>query len=278
MKYRLEESAAFSVLISVYHKEKPKFLKAALISIWDKQILKPQEIVLVKDGPLTKELDQIVEDFKKNSPLKVVSLEQNVGLGKALSIGLEYCKCDVIARMDSDDISNPVRFKKQFDFLLNNPNISIVGSYISEFKGDTSNIIGYRKVPLDSDKIRRFAKFRSPFNHPTVMFKKRDILDVGGYLSLLFLEDYYLWVRALASGIYAANIPESLVFFRMSDDVIGRRHGLFYMKQELQLANYMYKMRILNNMTYFIFVVFRAIPRILPKAFLKSIYKLMRRV
>ena len=126
----------FSVLMSVYYKENPEFLKRAFESIWDLQTLKPSQIVLVEDGPLSDGLYAEIKRQKEllKDKLTVVSLEKNVGLGVALAEGLKACKYDIVARMDGDDVADQDRFLTQIDFLKTNPDISIVGSYISEFE------------------------------------------------------------------------------------------------------------------------------------------------
>jgi glycosyltransferase involved in cell wall biosynthesis len=105
---------SLSVLMSVYYKENPEYLQQALESIWDAQTLKPDEIVLVEDGPLTTELYSILTNWKNklDKILKRVPLEKNEGLTKALNMGIEHCSGEFIARMDSDDISCPNRFEE----------------------------------------------------------------------------------------------------------------------------------------------------------------------
>ena len=176
----------FSVLISVYYKEIPRYLDRALQSITDDQILKPNEIVLIKDGPLTKELDEVIGKFKKKYPnlFKIVTLEKNYGLGKALNVGLENCTYELVARMDGDDISKPERFKKQIEIFQKNPKLDIVGSWIDEFieKGEEITVRSIRKVPETSEEIYQRLKSICAFNHPTVMYRKSKIIEVGSYL------------------------------------------------------------------------------------------------
>ena len=185
----------FSVLLSLYHKESPLFLRQSLTSIFTQTLL-PIEVVLVEDGPLTDELYAVIKEFTSQHPeLKVISLPTNRGLGKALNEGLKHCSYDLVARMDTDDIAKPDRFEKQLAIFLEHPEIDVVGAWIDEFEGEVSNVLSMRKVPEQHENILRFAKGRCPVNHPVVMFRKSAVLKAGGYKHFPLFEDYYLWVR-----------------------------------------------------------------------------------
>ena len=175
----------FSVLMSSYVRDNPDELRLAFKSIWDDQTVKPSEIVIVKDGPLTPELDAVIEEYSQNAPVKIVPLAENGGLGKALAIGLTHCSCDYVARMDSDDISVPDRFEKQCSYIAAHPDVAICGGVILEFKKDLNEIIGKRELPLSDKEIKSFVRSRNPFNHMTVFFNKNEILRAGNYEHLL---------------------------------------------------------------------------------------------
>ncbi len=193
----------FSVLMSLYAKEHPEFLYRSLQSIWDKQTLKPAEIVLVKDGPLTPELERVISDFQTRTPLKVVALSKNQGLGKALNAWLQACSYDLVARMDTDDISKPERFERQVSVFEKHPEFSLVGAWIEEFIDAKEHIVAVRKVPERHEEIYSFAKS----NHPVVMFRKTAVLRCGNYRHCISYEDYYLWVRMLANGCLFLIFP-----------------------------------------------------------------------
>ena len=198
----------FSVLLSLYHKESPLFLRQSLTSIFTQTLL-PIEVVLVEDGPLTDELYAVIKEFTSQHPeLKVISLPTNRGLGKALNEGLKHCSYDLVARMDTDDIAKPDRFEKQLAIFLEHPEIDVVGAWIDEFEGEVSNVLSMRKVPEQHENILRFAKGRCPVNHPVVMFRKSAVLKAGGYKHFPLFEDYYLWVRMLMNGARFYNIPK----------------------------------------------------------------------
>lgn len=228
----------FSVLISVYYKEIPRYLDRALQSITDDQVLKPNEIVLVKDGPLTKELDEVIEKYQKRYPnlFKIVALEKNYGLGKALNIGLKNCSYELVARMDGDDISKPERFKKQIDIFKENPDLDILGSWIDEFieKDGEIKIRSIRKVPETNEEIYQKLKSICAFNHPTVMYRKTKIIEVGSYSQEFALEDYYLWIRLAISGANMYNLQESLLEFRITEGTSKRRGGLKLLKSDVK--------------------------------------------
>lgn len=210
--------------MSLYIKEKPEYLRAAIESMI-KQTLMPDEIVIVKDGLITEELQQVLDDYCANYPslFKIVGYEKNRGLGLALNFGLEHCKNELVARMDTDDISKPSRCEKQVNRFIEKPQLAIVGSYIDEFVDNVTNIISTRKVPTNTKDIYNFAKRRSAFNHPAVMYKKSKVLEFGGYSDLKRNQDVDLFGRMLFAGCKAENIGEALLWFRSSNDLAKRR-------------------------------------------------------
>lgn len=209
----------YSVLMSLYKKEKPEYLRIALDSMLN-QTVAPDEIVLVEDGPLTPELYEVLEDY---SMLHRVRNETNLGLGLALNVGLTECRNELVARMDTDDYSKPDRCEKQLAIFAEKPYLAIVGSHIDEFVGDISNLISQRIVPTTHEEIYNFAKKRSAFNHPAVMYSKTAVLENGGYADLRRNQDVDLFGRMLFSGYKAENIDESLLLFRSNDDLAKRR-------------------------------------------------------
>ena len=210
----------YSVLMSLYKKEHPEYLQLALDSMIN-QTIKPDDIVLVEDGPLTAELYGVVEKYK--DALHIVVNETNLGLGLALNRGLEACRNELVARMDTDDISKPDRCEKQLKRFAEKPELAIVGAHIDEFVGEPSNIISQRRVPITSEAIYNYAKKRSAFNHPSVMYRKSAVLAEGGYGDLKRNQDVDLFGRMLFKGYRAENIDEALLWFRSSDELAVRR-------------------------------------------------------
>ncbi len=210
----------YSVLMSLYKKEHPEYLRLALDSMIN-QTVKPDEIVLVEDGPLTPELYKVLDEYDQH--FTRVKNPTNLGLGLALNEGLKVCKNELVARMDTDDISKPDRCEKQLKRFEDKPELSIVGSHIDEFVGSPDNVISQRKVPTDSQSIYNFAKKRSAFNHPAVMYRKSHVLAEGGYADLKRNQDVDLFGRMLFKGYKAENIDEALLWFRSSDELAVRR-------------------------------------------------------
>ena len=215
----------FSVLMSVYKNDSPVFLKAALESIYDEQTKKPDEIVVVFDGPLTEELLEVLEQFRsgKENIVKYYPQETNKGLGEALGIGSEKCTGDYIFRMDSDDISDPQRFEKQIAYVAEHPDVDVVGTDIAEFNTSLTENMRIRACPAKHDDIVKMGKHRNPMNHVSVCMKKSALEQCGGYRTLLLLEDYYLWLNMIASGKKLANMNESLVYVRVGNGFDSKR-------------------------------------------------------
>lgn len=267
----------FSVLLSVYHKEKPEFLRQSLDSVFS-QSLFPNQVVLVEDGPLTPELNSVISEYQnKYSELTVVPLEKNGGLGKALNEGLRFCSFDVVARMDTDDICKPDRFKKQMTFLDSHPDIDLVGSWVDEFYGDIDNVKTIRKVPETHEEIYQYCKNRCPVNHPSVVFRKKAVLDAGGYFTLYFPEDYFLWIKMLMNGAKFYNIPESLLFFRTLPDTIRKRGGWKYAIGEVHIQERIYKMGFISFPLFLKNSIIRFCVRILPLGLRTFVYEKMLR-
>lgn len=234
----------FSVLMSVYHKENPDFLRLSLESVWN-QTLRPDQIVLVKDGPLTPQLEAEIEAFSQVCPvLKLLPLPENVGLGKALNAGLEACDYSLVARMDTDDIALPHRFASQVAAFAEDPELDICGSHALEFEGTPDHVTAHKRVPITDQEIRRYARRRNPFNHPTVMYRKQAVLAAGSYQHALWFEDYYLWARMLANGCRACNIDDDLLYFRAGSDMFRRRGGLRYVKSAVSVKWKIYRMGV----------------------------------
>lgn len=214
----------YSVLMSLYINEKPEYLDFAIKSMVE-QTLKPDEIVIVKDGKITPELQVVLDkyDAEYQGLFYIVGYEENRGLGLALNYGLEHCRNELVARMDTDDISKPNRCEKQLKVFEENADLSIVGSYVDEFYSTPDEVVSVRSVPTTHVDIYEFAKRRSAFNHPAVMYKKSEVLGVGGYGNLRRNQDVDLFGRMLYSGYKAANVGESLLWFRSNDALAKRR-------------------------------------------------------
>lgn len=267
----------YSVLLSVYFKENPKYLSQSLDSIFS-QSTPPSEVILVKDGILTEELESVISYYlNKYSIFKIVSNPYNLGLGKSLNIGLQHCTNDLVARMDTDDIAVKDRFEKQVEYLNNNPDITVVGGWIKEFTNDISEVKSERKTPTEHKDIVNFMKWRNPFNHMTVMFRKQSILDAGSYQDFYLFEDYYLWARLYLCGYKFANIPETLVNARAGLNMLSRRGGFQYAKSEIRLLNFLLRNRIINYFEYLLSLVIKLTIRLIGTRCRFIIYKLLLR-
>lgn len=264
----------YSVLMSVYYKEKPANLRMAMDSIW-KQTLKTDDFVLVCDGPLNDGLDCVIQDMERKYPdfLHVVRLKKNVGLGNALNIGLKYCKNNFVARMDSDDISRSYRCEKQIAVFLRQPEISIVSGTVEEFTDDPKVVDTKRVLPENQKDIIEFAKQRNPFNHPCVMYKKDVVEAVGNYQDFYLLEDYYLWVRMLQKGFIGYNIQEPLLWMRAGSDMYKRRSGLKYARSQNRLFYYMKRTGFITNLQFLCSITTRVIVSLVPNGIRKLLFK-----
>lgn len=264
----------FSVLISLYHKEKPAFFNQAISSIWDEQTVQPSEVILVLDGPIGRELQASVDFWqdKIGAQLKVIALLENIGLGKALNEGLNHCTTEWIFRMDTDDISLPNRFEKQIDFIESNSEVVLFGGQILEFNQVPKDSSILKEVPIGYDQILNYSKSRSPFNHVSVAFKKSVIQEVGGYQHHLFMEDYNLWLRVIGAKYIVGNLPDILLYVRVGNGMYAKRKGMQYLKSEKQLLDLKKKLKLQSPLYANMLFLARASFRLLPASMLGKIY------
>lgn len=260
----------FSVLLSVYDKEQTMFLKQSLDSILCQTVL-PSEIILVKDGELSSELNSMIASYQVKYPIiKTIQIAHS-GLAKALNEGLKRCSFDLVARMDTDDIAKPDRFEKQLMVFKVYPQIDVCSSWIDEFEDSPDNIVSTKKLPETHEEIFQYAKHRCPINHPVVMYRKSAVEKVGGYTD--FPEDYNLWVNLLIHGFRFYNIQESLLLFRFSNAMIKRRGGWKYAKADISSQIRFYKIGFLSvsNLVYNLLI--RIIVRLMPNSVRFWIYR-----
>ncbi|WP_180041258.1 glycosyltransferase [Acinetobacter sp. YH12218] len=264
----------FSVLISIYYKEKPEHFNACMKSIWDQQTLKPTEIVLVEDGPLTTELYESIAlwSARLQQTLRIIKLQDNVGTGKAKNIGLQNCQYEIVSIVDTDDISVSDRFEKQIKCFEADSELVILGGQITEFVDDITSPSGMRIVPLDNLALREYAKKQSPFNNMTIAYRRPKIIEVGGYQHHLWMEDYNLFLRVIAKGYKVQNLPDVLVYARIDNGMHARRKGYEYIKSEKQLLNLKKELKIQNPIHANILFLIRSAFRLMPSSLLGKIY------
>ena len=245
------EYREYSVLMSVYHKEKSEYLKQAIESI-QTQTLSTNDFVLVCDGPLNEQLDDVIatKQQEMGDTLNVVRLAKNGGLGNALNEGIKHCKNELVARMDSDDIAYPDRCEKQITVFNTHSKVSICSGIVEEFTTDPNTVDTKRVPPETHEEIVEFAKKRNPFNHPCVMYKKSAVEAVGSYQDFYLLEDYYLWLRMLMAGYQGYNIQEPLLHMRAGSAMYLRRAGWKYAKTQVKLFKFMKQQGFIGNGQY----------------------------
>jgi glycosyltransferase involved in cell wall biosynthesis len=273
--------ADFSVLMAVYLHADAEHLNFSLYSLINQSLL-PREIVLVCDGPITEELAQVIKkykrDFEENFDVifKIVYLDFNVGLGLALNKGINSCKYDIIARFDADDICIQDRFYIQYNYFISS-DLDVLGGMMKEFvqNPDDSSLVFTK--PLTHMEILNYSKYLNPLCHPTVMFKKESVLRAGSYSDMKLFEDYYLWVRMLKKGYIFGNLDQILVYFRVGDDMIGRRHGLSYFRREFRFYYQSFLYHHLNIIEFVLIVLSKLMLRILPKYLMSLVYKQLMR-
>jgi hypothetical protein len=264
---------AFSLLLPVYRGDRPEFLRRAFRSSVDDQALRPDEVVVVRDGPVSADLARTMAELAESSPVPVVTVElpRNMGLAYALERGLEACAHDVVARMDADDISLPERFARQLALISGG--LDLVGTGMYEFTDEVGTIVGRRTPPVGADAISRYARFHDPFNHPTVVYRRAAVQRAGGYLPLGLMEDYYLFARMIQSGARVENLPDPLVMYRVSAGAYARRGGVAQLRAELRLQREFRRRRFTSIGQAGRNVLVRGSYRLIPEAVRRGLYR-----
>jgi glycosyltransferase involved in cell wall biosynthesis len=262
----------FSLLVSVYDGDRPGYIRRALRSAVDEQTVRPDQVVIVRDGPVRRELAACLDELRANSPVPVtfVPLPHNGGLGPALDRGLAASWFDVIARMDADDVAMPHRFEVELPLIQN---ADIVGAGLLEFVDDTDHIVGQRVPPTDPGQIQRYARMHDPFNHPTVIYRRRAVLAAGGYGDFPLMEDYALFARMLGNDVRAVNVAEPLVFYRVGATAFKRRGGTQLLRSELRLQREFRQLGFTSPAEYVRNVLVRGGYRLIPWWCRRAVYR-----
>ena len=266
-------SEQLSLLLPVWAGDRPDFLEEAFRSSVDAQTRRPDHVVIVRDGPVPEPLAEKIAELAKESPVPVdvVELERNVGLGPALDAGLAACRHDVVARMDADDISLPHRFAVQMPIIESG--VDVVGSGLVEFADDPDVIVATRDVPTDPDDIRRRARFATPFNHPTVVYRRPLVTGVGGYTDFAKMEDYLLWAKLILADARVANVAEPLVKYRVGAGAYARRGGLELLRAEIAVQRRFRELGFTTRTQFLRNLVVRGGYRLVPESLRRSAYR-----
>jgi glycosyltransferase involved in cell wall biosynthesis len=264
----------FSLLISVYDGDRPDYLRRSFRSAVDDQTVPPDQVIIVRDGPVRRELAECLDEFVATglAPVTLVPLEANCGLGPALDQGLAASKYDIVARMDADDVAMPHRFEVQLPLI---ENADIVGAGLLEFITDTDHIVGRRTPPTDPGHIARYARLHDPFNHPTVIYRRQAVMAAGGYGDLPLMEDYALFTRMLLTGARAVNVAEPLVYYRVGASAFKRRGGTGLLRSELRMQREFLRSGFISPAGYVRNVAVRGSYRLVPWWLRRAAYRLL---
>lgn len=268
--------AEFSVLLPVYAGDVADHFRRAVRSVTTEQSLPPGEIVIIRDGPVGADIAAVIDEARDGTlagevPVHVVEIPTNVGLARALEQGLAACRYEIVARADADDISREDRFARQVPAVL--AGVDLLGSAVTEFEEDESHPGIRRQLPTDPGEIRRMARFRDPFNHPTVVYRRSAVAAAGGYQHLDKMEDYWLFVRMIMTGARVGNLPESLVLYRVGAGAYRRRGGTDMLASELRLQWRMWRAGFTSTLQAIRNIAVRGGYRFIPTGIRKLMYR-----
>ena len=233
----MQSKHTYGLLISVYYGDEAEHFQLAVESCINTGF-HFDEFVVVIDGKIKKEVRQYINELSQRNNIRVFQIKKNVGLAIALNHGLSIMKSDYIFRMDSDDISLKNRFFQQKQFIETNDNIDLLGGQIEEFDSKTNDVVGYRRVPSEMKDIKRMIRFKNPFNHPSVCFRREAVIGLEGYRDYRFFEDWDLWDRMIYHGYNCANLPDVILRFRTNKEQLLRRHGYQYLIFEFRFLKH----------------------------------------
>lgn len=266
---------SFSLLLPVWAGDRPDFLARAFASTVDEQTRRPDQVVIVRDGPVGAELQACLDRLAAQGPVPVdvVALERNLGLGPALDAGLAACRHDLVARMDADDISLPNRFAVQLPVMESG--VDLMGSGLLEIGAGLDDVVGRRTPPIDPSAIAARARFADPFNHPTVVYRRGLVREVGGYGDFALMEDYLLWAKMILAGARVANVAEPLVGYRVGAGAYKRRGGVAQLRAELALQRRFRALGFTSPAQYARNVLLRGGYRLVPEGVRRLAYRRM---
>ena len=267
------ELPEYSVLMSVYAGEKPEHLRASIESMLS-QTYVTNDFVLVCDGKLTKELDEVVDYYEENYEcFHPIRLKENVGTRRCANRGIDACKNEYIVKMDSDDIAKPDRCERSLYAMAKHPEIDMLGAYIDEFDSQTGEVIATKKTPLTNKEIHKYARRRNPFNNQTLVYKKSRALSVGGYSNIKRCEDYEFVVKMLADGARGINLDKTLVMYRVTANNYERRRNWANTKSFVNVRWKIFRMGYSNLWDFIVPCTFQFFIFIMPKSLTGKIYK-----
>ena len=267
-----DSGVTLTAIMAVWAGDRPHQIKAAIESVLN-QSRQADEFVIVIDGPVDSQISACLAKFKTDRSIKIVALPQNIGRGMARNHGIKLATSDIIAMMDADDVSRPNRFQKQLSYLLRH-DLDIVGGGIEEFDAEPGDLSVVREVPRDATSIARMVRFRSAFNHVTLMYRRSFFLQIGGYAALNFVEDWDFYLRSLHAGAQVANIADVLVDVRR---VLARRSSWPYFREEIGILGQAYSRGQLSLPILGLSLLIRLAKLLVPSLFLKAVYKFVLR-
>lgn len=273
---KLEQDAALTsldVLMAVCHRDDVHYLKKALQSIRD-QSLAANNVVLVIDGPVPEDIVLAIGEFRNVLPISVIQISENGGLANALNLGLSYCTSCYVARMDPDDIAMPQRFFEQVSYLTKHPEVSVCGSWIMEFSEITTDTYN-KKLPVQHNDILKYARYRNPVAHPSVIFRRDDVVAAGGYPHFRTSQDFALWSLMLKQGYLFHNLPQILLKFRTTS-LLQQRRGLSYFIGEIKVFIFKKNIGQISFSQLLISIIIYSIIRLSPHFFKKILYEKLR--
>ncbi|BDI21617.1 glycosyltransferase [Herbiconiux sp. L3-i23] len=270
----MADTAPFSLLLPVYRGDDARFLRRAFTSSVHDQTLRPDEVIVVRDGPVPDEVEAVLRDLETESPVPttVLRLPDNIGLAHALRKGLAACTHEIVARMDADDISLPERFERQLAAMTAD-GLDMVGAGMFEFLEDNGKVLGRRTPPSGLERIRSYSRFHDPFNHPTVVYRKQAVHKAGGYQELGLMEDYWLFVRMIHSGAIVDNVPAPLLMYRVGAGAYRRRGGYKQLVAELRLQREFRRIHFTTRRQMLRNIGIRASYRLVPVGIRQVIYR-----
>ena len=225
-------------LIPIWGGSEAGAVRVALSSVAH-QVLQPDQIVVVVDGPSAEALDEELQVWRNRfgERLTLITLPTRSGVALALNEGLARITTDWVARMDADDYSDPHRLSEQMAYVESHPEVDVVGSWLLDYDEDCQRPDRVKMCPERHRAIVSMMWFRNPLNHPSVTFKRTAVETVGGY-DADYGDDDHLWAKLWVSGAKYHNIPSCLVR-RRRDKQLFKRRGIRWLQSDFRVRKYL---------------------------------------
>lgn len=270
-----EMKRTIAILLPVYKNDNVDFFSQSLNSILQ-QTYQNVIVLIGVDGSINNALKERLLSAEKDDRIQVIYFKENRGLACVLNELLTICKdFEYIARMDADDISVPNRLANQMSYLLLHPDVDVVGGRIEEINEQSERNGKSVTYPLTHQECFKFFRYRDPLAHPAVMFRKTFFDKAKGYRNEYRKnQDTMLWFDGFMNGCIFANLDETVLLFRVTDDFYKNRRNGFKRAKKMLKDRFMINKALHYDWSAYLFSFLMFIMTLTPPFLKKFLYRI----